>query len=132
LADDGTIHIAADPADLLTIIDGLSSGTEWRVSLDSESGEQATGSPQRHANALHVRPENEAGAQVRWNGDHVVVTGEPSALSLLAGNIDAFRKAPLEFGNHLHLEYFPGHFYLRADSVPVIVEMIETGVVDAS
>jgi hypothetical protein len=51
----------------------------------------------------------------------LVVAGDQSALQILAENLSAFAENPGEMGGHLHIEYFPDHFYLRPGSAALAV-----------
>jgi len=54
--------------------------------------------------------------------DVVVVTGRREELNVLADNIDSLVHGA-ERGDHLHIEYFPDHFYLDQGSEPLVVRM---------
>jgi hypothetical protein len=62
-------------------------------------------------------------------GDEISIRGESEKLKLLARNI-AFLAGQVEqnradgIKNHLHIEFHPGHFYLREDSLPLVVTKI--------
>lgn len=65
---------------------------------------------------------------VSRDGDQITITGSADKLAILAGNIEAFaneeRGARLRsYKGHLHIEYHPGHFYLRQGSIPLVVAM---------
>ena len=54
-------------------------------------------------------------------GRALCIVGNSDALAQMAANIDALSN---ERGGHLHEEYYPGHFYLAAESAPVVVELL--------
>ncbi|MBK1786623.1 Imm32 family immunity protein [Prauserella cavernicola] len=49
----------------------------------------------------------------------LVISGDDAARAVLADNLRAVASA--EDGGHLHLDHYPGHFYLAEGSVPVVV-----------
>jgi hypothetical protein len=54
------------------------------------------------------------------NGETLLIGGDSAKLGVLAKNIQELTR----FGKaneHLHVEYFPGHFYLGPESVPTVV-----------
>lgn len=74
------------------------------------------------ADQIRVRVDAEPGLTISREDDQVVVTGHPSALAILARNISRLGSDPAALGSHIHIEYFADHFYLRSDSIPVVVE----------
>lgn len=49
----------------------------------------------------------------------LVISGDSDGRAALADNLRAMASA--EDGGHLHVDYFPGHFYLTEGSVPLVV-----------
>ena len=49
----------------------------------------------------------------------LVISGDRAGRAVLAENLRAM--ATDERGGHLHIDYFPGHFYLAEGSVPLVV-----------
>jgi hypothetical protein len=54
--------------------------------------------------------------------DEVLITGSPQHLRLLAENIEALAD-DAEGDRHLHVEYYPDHFYLDQSSEPLVIEL---------
>ncbi|WP_442913916.1 Imm32 family immunity protein [Kribbella sp. NBC_00382] len=50
--------------------------------------------------------------------------GGAKYLALLGENFESFAVESAGPGDNFHLEYYEGHFYLAADSVPLVVAMI--------
>lgn len=48
-----------------------------------------------------------------------MISGDPAGRAVLARNLRAMAAA--ENGGHLHIDYFPGHFYLAEGSLPLVV-----------
>ena len=58
--------------------------------------------------------------------DEIIISGSPEKLEILARNIEflAEQQGRSSSGtclDHLHIEYHPGHFYLREESIPLVV-----------
>ncbi|MFI0451749.1 hypothetical protein [Actinomadura sp. 6N118] len=49
----------------------------------------------------------------------LVISGDSASRAVLAENLQAMAAA--EGGGHLHIDYFPGHFYLAEGSLPLVV-----------
>ncbi|PYC75821.1 hypothetical protein C7C46_23385 [Streptomyces tateyamensis] len=49
----------------------------------------------------------------------LVISGDPASREVLADNLRGMASA--EDGGHLHIDYFPGHFYLAEGSLPLVV-----------
>ncbi len=58
---------------------------------------------------IHLDPE----------GEILVISGDAAGRALLADNLLGMASA--EGGGHLHVDYFPGHFYLAEGSLPLVV-----------
>ena len=57
------------------------------------------------------------------DASRIGITGSSEKLNALAKNIDfAARNAQ---SKHQHLEFYPGHFFLAPDSVPLIITRLE-------
>ena len=58
-------------------------------------------------------------------GSALIVRGQSNFRKLLADEIDRFARGEIAGGStHIHVEPYPGHFYLAPDSVPLVVERI--------
>jgi len=53
----------------------------------------------------------------------LAITGDPEYLKVLAENI-AELAAPGDRATHLHVDYFPDHFYLEQGSAPTTVHLL--------
>ena len=49
----------------------------------------------------------------------LVISGDSAGRAVLADNLLSMASA--EDGGHLHIDYFPGHFYLAEGSLPLVV-----------
>lgn len=68
---------------------------------------------------IEIRTEPEPKLAVRRDGDTMILAGERKALEILGANIERFARR--ELGIYMHVDYFPDHFYLRPDSLPLDV-----------
>lgn len=65
------------------------------------------------------------GVRIDWReGGELAITGEQNKLNMLAKNIRNFAEES-EAGRHMHIEHYPGHFYLVEGSAPVVVSLAE-------
>ena len=58
------------------------------------------------------------------DGD-LLVAGESAGLEKLAGNLKWFAEGEGRNGDHMHEEYYPDHFYLAEDSIPMVFVLKE-------
>jgi hypothetical protein len=66
------------------------------------------------------------GERVRVHLSHgqraLEISGDASRLDILAANIREVVSGG-QYVEHLHIEYFPDHYYLAADSSPLVVQL---------
>jgi hypothetical protein len=72
-----------------------------------------------------VRVEKEPQLLISRDEDQLIFRGGRKSLEVMADNVDIFADSPAEEGRHTHIEHFPGHYYLREESIPVVVSMVE-------
>jgi hypothetical protein len=70
--------------------------------------------------SLSIEPDEDS-LLIATRGDAMVFTGDQRSRDLLAQNIEAFARDPYDPHHHMHIEYFPGHSYIRRGSAPLIV-----------
>jgi hypothetical protein len=51
-----------------------------------------------------------------------MIKGDPESLGILADNIDDFA-SEADSGTHLHVEYYPGHYYLAEGSESLVISI---------
>lgn len=56
---------------------------------------------------------------VTEEGD-LLAAGESRGLEAIAGNLKWFVESERRKGDHLHVEYFPDHFFLAENSIPLV------------
>jgi hypothetical protein len=65
---------------------------------------------------VRLAPDSPAGA--------LIISGDRSRLNILADNVEALSRTSSSAGDHLHVEYFPDHFYLAENSAPVVFRVM--------
>lgn len=50
-----------------------------------------------------------------------MIVGDPESLAALGENVGRLVAEPQALGEHIHLEYFPGHTYILPNSAPLVV-----------
>ncbi|WP_037604645.1 Imm32 family immunity protein [Streptacidiphilus rugosus] len=70
---------------------------------------------------IEVRTSPGPGVLVRLDPERriLLISGDQAGRTVLAENLRGIASAA--DGGHLHLDYFPGHFYLAEGSVPLVV-----------
>ncbi|MFF4727225.1 hypothetical protein ACFY3M_18105 [Streptomyces mirabilis] len=82
----------------------------------------STSSPDSDALAgVEVLKSSGPGVLIRRDAERqiLVISGDSAGRAVLAENLRAL--ATDEDGGHLHIDYFPGHFYLAEGSLPLVV-----------
>jgi hypothetical protein len=77
------------------------------------------------AASIRIRSSGEPGVAAERHGDDVIVVGDPESLAALGENVGRLVAEPEALGEHIHLEYFPGHTYIRPHSAPLLVRRHE-------
>ncbi|WP_327427097.1 Imm32 family immunity protein [Streptomyces sp. NBC_01236] len=82
----------------------------------------STSSPGTDALAgVEVKDTSGPGVLIRRDAERqiLVISGDSASRAVLAENLRDMATA--EDGGHLHIDYFPGHFYLAEGSLPLVV-----------
>lgn len=74
----------------------------------------------RSLSEIEVREISGGAVNISWDGSSLKIRGGRSALDLLADNIGSFASEAAD-SDHLHIEYFPGHFYLSPESESLVL-----------
>ncbi|MEU1350370.1 hypothetical protein [Streptomyces sp. NPDC005795] len=77
--------------------------------------------------SVEVVSTNGPGALIRVDMEHRVLFIEGDRLGLTALADEVRSIAEMNDGGHQHIEYFPGHYYLAAGSVPMVVTSPQGG-----
>jgi hypothetical protein len=77
------------------------------------------------AASIRIRSSREPGVAAERHGDDVMIVGDPESLAALGENVARLVAEPEALGKHIHVEYFPGHTYIRPNSAPLLVRRHE-------
>src|ERR1700736_6355251 len=75
--------------------------------------------------SIRIRPD-ERKVRVQRLDDQLLLSGTMSAREILAANLNNFADGPSQPGDHLHVQFFPGHYYLEEGSLPFVVSRQES------
>ena len=68
--------------------------------------------------------------KIQVNARDLIFSGGLEAMSVLGQNFEYFGNVPLDErqvkGYHMHIEYYPQHFFLSPDAVPMVVSSRES------
>ncbi|SRR5579872_1131675 len=74
-----------------------------------------------YADFLTLEPSS-GNVYIGRRGREVRISGAPEKLEILAGNIEFLANDEDDNSkSHIHIEYRPGHFYLREKSMPLVI-----------
>jgi hypothetical protein len=135
LYDEFGIEIEGTAEESRQLSEGIEGFTETSRSVLAGFGERGERGLQR-SNAVAIRV-NAGLVSIARADDEIVISGSKEKLSILAQNIrslaDSERSgSPNRICDHVHLEYYPDHFFLAEGSLPVLVSRNETEADDAS
>lgn len=65
---------------------------------------------------VRLRPDSTA--------ESLIITGDRSCLKILADNVETLSRTSSSAGDHLHIEYFPDHFYLAENTASVVFRIV--------
>jgi hypothetical protein len=116
-SESGTSAILGSRGQLAALADAIVSGDHVLELPPIPEGYEATS-----ANAIHVIIDWEPGMSVARDGDELHLVGSHDALRRLAANVRRFAETP-NGENHIHIEWFPDHAYLRPGSEPTVIEL---------
>jgi hypothetical protein len=71
--------------------------------------------------SIAVRVEIEPQMIIARSGCQLVFRGGQKSLAVLADNVETLAQDLADSDRHTHIEYFPGHYYLREGSIPLVV-----------
>ncbi|MEU9187928.1 hypothetical protein AB0D14_25980 [Streptomyces sp. NPDC048484] len=112
---EGEVDLSASAAELTSLADAVARGEGLLSSTFSPGGNgDALG-------GVEVRGTSGPGVLIRRDAERhiLVISGDVAGRAVLAENLREMATA--EDGGHLHVEYFPDHFYLAEGSLPMVV-----------
>lgn len=108
----GEVDLTASAEELSRLADTVATGGKLAATA-SPGGNALAGVEVRKAPGpgvlIHLDPERQI----------LVISGDCASRAVLAENLRGVASA--EDGGHLHVDYFPGHFYLAEGSLPLTV-----------
>ncbi|MFD7002463.1 hypothetical protein ACFWA5_41000 [Streptomyces mirabilis] len=118
------MRVVSDPGSAEVDLSASAEELTWLASAVAR-GEgllSSTSSPGSDALAgVEVLKSSGPGVLIRRDAERqiLVISGDSACRAVLAENLRAL--ATDEDGGHLHIDYFPGHFYLAEGSLPLVV-----------
>jgi hypothetical protein len=121
-AADGSVEVAGSRQALkaLAALLRLAESTTVSVAIPQRSPDPY----QSWLDSIVVQLETEPQMIIAIRGNQLIFRGGQRALNVLADNVEHLAGSEDEDGAHTHIEYFPGHFYLREGSIPLVVSAI--------
>ena len=90
-------------------------------SLSFDKPETSPAPYERWLDRLAVTASQHSLVTIGIQDDTVRVVGDQTGLATLAENIRIFAGDAGSPDDHLHIDYYPGHFFLAEESVPLVV-----------
>jgi len=117
----GDVELTASADELSRLAAAVAEGEGLLGSVCSPGSAGSSGSSGDALAGVEVEATSGPGVLVRFVPERriLVISGDYAGRAVLADNVRAMACA--EDGGHLHIEYFPGHFYLAEGSVPLVV-----------
>ena len=112
----GEVEVSGTRAGLLALAGVLRSGGDLALAPVADPAPY-----DRALVRLGVRLRRAGRVRVSVDGGVLVVEGGPEAIAVLAENVEGFAAEADDPRHHLHIEYFPGHFYLAEGSAPLVL-----------
>lgn len=118
----------SEPVVQVEVSGSRSSLAELARSLTQDSVSMSEGDADQFYNVtlkevrVQVRPGERVLLRVDVEADRLHIAGDDDLLAILSANIADFAREGA-VGEHLHVEYFPGHFFLDPQSAPLIITL---------
>ncbi|MFC5197484.1 MULTISPECIES: Imm32 family immunity protein [Streptomyces] len=109
----GEVDLSASAEELTRLASAVAQGEGLVGSTFSPGGNALAGVEVRGTSGPGVLIHRDAERQI------LVISGDSAGRAVLAESLREMATA--EGGGHLHIDYFPGHFYLAEGSLPVVV-----------
>jgi len=109
----GEVDLTASAEDLNRLADAVAEGEGLLSSAPLPGNDALAG--------IEVKKTAGPGVLVHLDSERqvLVISGDTAGRVVLADNLRGMASA--EDGGHLHIDYFPGHFYLAEGSLPLVV-----------
>ncbi|MFF4324458.1 hypothetical protein [Streptomyces sp. NPDC001568] len=109
----GEVDITASAEELSRLAGAVATGEGWLSSTASPGTNALAGAEVKGTSGPGVLIHLDRERQI------LVISGDSAGRAMLADNLRGMASA--EDGGHLHIDYFPGHFYLAEGSLPLVV-----------
>ncbi|WP_328557679.1 MULTISPECIES: Imm32 family immunity protein [unclassified Streptomyces] len=108
------VILSASAEELTSLADAVARGEGLLDSLSSPDGHTLAG--------IEVKETSGPGVLIRRDAERqiLVISGDSADRAQLAANLRDMAAA--EDGGHLHIDYYPDHFYLAEGSLPLVVD----------
>lgn len=109
----GEVDLTASAEELNRLADAVAEGEGLLSSAPSPGNDALVG--------IEVEKTAYPGVLVHLDSERqvLVISGDAAGRVVLADNLRGMASA--DDGGHLHIDYFPGHFYLAEGSLPLVV-----------
>ncbi|MGW9032844.1 Imm32 family immunity protein [Streptomyces sp. NPDC055722] len=109
----GEVDLSASAEELTELASAVAQGKGLLSATLSPGGNAMAG--------VEVRGTSGPGVLIYRDAERriLVISGDSASRAVLAENLRDMATA--EGGGHLHIDYFPGHFYLAEGSLPLVV-----------
>ncbi|WP_329492660.1 hypothetical protein [Kitasatospora herbaricolor] len=109
----GEVDLTASAEELNRLADAVAEGEGLLSSAPSPGNDALVG--------IEVEKTAGPGVLVHLDSERqvLVISGDAAGRVVLADNLRGMASA--DDGGHLHIDYFPGHFYLAEGSLPLVV-----------
>jgi len=109
----GEVDLSASAEELSWLANAVAQGEGLLSSTSSPGTDALAGVEVKDTSGPGVLIHRDAERQI------LVISGDSASRAVLAENLRDMATA--EDGGHLHIDYFPGHFYLAEGSLPLVV-----------
>ncbi|MER5663192.1 Imm32 family immunity protein [Streptomyces mirabilis] len=118
------MRVVSDPGSAEVDLSASAEELTWLASAVARGEGLLSSTSSRGSDALagvEVLKSSGPGVLIRRDAERqiLVISGDSAGRAVLAENLRAL--ATDEDGGHLHIDYFPGHFYLAEGSLPLVV-----------
>ncbi|MGW4905543.1 Imm32 family immunity protein [Streptomyces sp. NPDC004270] len=110
----GEVVLSASAEELACLASSVAQGEGLLSSTSPPDGNTLAGVEVNKSSGPGVLVHQDAERQL------LVITGDSAGRAVLAEDLQAMATA--EDGGHLHVDYYPGHFYLAEGSLPLVVD----------
>lgn len=115
------IELSGNPADLSRLASLLIEATEGLTIMLAEVNSEMIKPYEGMTSHIIIHIEQGAKLRIARTGNVMQLYGDASNLRMLAQNLEFPDNEPLSPLYHIHIEFYPDHFFLAANSEPLII-----------